>query len=246
MTSLSEILSFFVGQCLNFVDIKLAKFTQSVETRISQKEFTGMGTWRPKNSFIFTLIKYNDRTYIYCHQNDTLYYAHPNICLLEGCPNDIGFLGQGFMEQNQIRFLVFDILKLPGFPSVEARYECLQTFSQYLPRPICDRQWVGQVKCLTEEFFQQLPHEVDYVFMMEPTVPWVVYRQLKLDTLNILDPRQLRMDTLNIPPHTNLDTLNIPPHTNLPPDENLMMKDTSWEEECMICTSPAVPQSQGK
>lgn len=139
-----------------------------------------IGSWKPKNSVGFTLIKVRGDTLIYCHENDVLYIAGPHMKIHPDCTVGTGFIGHFIMENECPRFLVYDLCEY-DCAKVESRYGKLRSLSTFLPGPICVVQWVGDLRCLNKEFFEKLPHGVEYVFSMDAGDPLCVYRKWDIE-----------------------------------------------------------------
>lgn len=145
------------------------------ELQMLHKPSTTIGTWRPKDSVTFTMIKTKNDTVLYCHANHCLYIANPWMKLRSECPPKTAFLGHFFIEQDDIpKFLIFDLVDF-GCDSVLHRYDKLRQMSSYLPQPICSIQWVGHIDALSQEFLHALPHKVEHIFTLTVENPLVVH-----------------------------------------------------------------------
>jgi hypothetical protein len=135
-----------------------------------------MHTWRPEGTVDFTLVKAGrGRTLVYCHYNDTVFYASEAAQLHKDCPEGTAFLcqycedehkstlGETDITVNTTRtphLLVYDILL--GDMSPTQRNVLLRTeYERFLPKPLCTVQWVGAKHVLNDNFISSLPHKVD-------------------------------------------------------------------------------------
>ena len=141
----------------------------------SPKQKGNVGTWKPKDSETFTLIK-AERTWVYCHSTDGLFFASPEFHLPDTLPDNTAFIGHFFLERGTPRFLIFDLLD-HSYPDALARYSQLRSLSRFFPKPMCALQWVGDVGGITPDFIRKLPHEVAYVFTLHPHDPLFIHRQ---------------------------------------------------------------------
>lgn len=128
-----------------------------------------IATWLCKDSVFFTLIRSNQETLVFCHDNQTLYYASPAAQLAPECPVGTAFLCQfttDHLPEGQVpRLLVFDMVSPVDF-SPQARSERLRSYGQCLPQPLCHIQWVGFLRYLTPEFVRKLPHRAEGLFCL--------------------------------------------------------------------------------
>jgi hypothetical protein len=132
-------------------------------------------TWLCENTRFFTLIKAADGgTLVFCHMNETLYYASPAARLSPACPVNTAFLCQFTMDctthpttpkTTHPRLLAFDVL-CPGISCPHARGDILRSLSVHLPQPLCHVQWVGPRRFLGREFIAKLPHPASGVFCL--------------------------------------------------------------------------------
>ena len=139
-------------------------------------------TWWCDNARVFTLIKGSERTLIFSHSDEVLYYASQHLQLAQACPADTAFLCQFTEDITEIRetsgetseqtpklltpkLLAFDILTddLPA-----KRGDTLRALSIHLPRPLCEVQWVGPKQFLHKDFLKSLPHPAHSVFCLGP------------------------------------------------------------------------------
>jgi hypothetical protein len=128
-----------------------------------------VSTWRCRDSPFFTLIQpaAGGPTLLFCHENETLYYASPGAHLSPSCPECTAFLCQfvidGSDKDRSPRLLAFDILTSA---SVLERGDMLRRLSVHLPQPLCHVQWIGPREHLTPSFLSSLPHQVEGVFSL--------------------------------------------------------------------------------
>ena len=125
-------------------------------------------TWCPRRSLLFTLLRSQGDSLVYCHQTDTLYYASTQATLAGHCPDGVGFLCQYCEDAGSAgvvqRLLVFDLVCPPAEPRAQAdppagRGDRLRGLADVLPAPLCTLQWVGRIPPL-RDFVPTLPHEV--------------------------------------------------------------------------------------
>ena len=135
-------------------------------------------TWSPLGAKMFTLIRVNAESLVYCHDNDTLYLASPQATLSMKSPNNVAFLAQYFQENNEQRLLVFDMVSPPttdAKPTNPAqRGDTLRSLSYVFPHPLMAVQWVGFVDPL-RVFAKTLPHQVSS-FMELTTDPFQIIK----------------------------------------------------------------------
>ena len=177
-------LSFIVGEPLMRIDDFLTLVCKSVQTRGTDLGASHMGAWRPKDSVACSLIKNQGQTLVYVHEQDVLYQAAPMMRLNKDCPDETAFLGHYFLENERPRMLIFDLIE--ANKTAAARYEKLRHYSRFVPLPICVVQWVGDVGCLTENFFKDLPHELDHTFLLHDSDPLQLCVPLRLDCAETL------------------------------------------------------------
>ena len=123
------------------------------------------GTWQPKGSCFFTLLRDpSGETLIYCHENDTLYHAAPEVQMAQEAPKDIALLTQWCEDRVagttrvDPHLLVMDALHTREVrPHVRGAY--VRSIAHLLPKPVCLVQWGGNVHTL-KGFTHTLPHEV--------------------------------------------------------------------------------------
>jgi hypothetical protein len=179
--SVFEALSCLIAAPVMRVDPAIARVCAKLETRKRTSSTGGMlGCWRPKNAILFTLIKTQDNTLVYCHHNDHLFIAHPMMRLGQGCPSGSAFLGHFIVEQSKPRALLFDVVDFCQ-PHAMERYKRLREMACFFPQPMSMVQWVGECSYLTPKFLRTLPHEVEYVFVMDGLNPLINHRQLSVD-----------------------------------------------------------------
>ncbi len=121
-------------------------------------------TWRPKKTHVFTLIKTIADTVVYCHDNDTAYYANPCAKLGTAVPAGVAMLAHWCIDDlrddtKTPHLLVFDIMD-QGAADPATRGERLRMLSGALPQPLCVVQWAGNIEALNK-FIPTLPHEVE-------------------------------------------------------------------------------------
>ena len=131
-------------------------------------------TWSPLGAKMFTLIRVNAESLVYCHDNDTLYLASPQATLSRNSPNNVAFLAQYFEENNgvQQRLLVFDMVAPDANPA--QRGDTLRSLSSVFPHPLMAVQWVGFAEPL-RVFTKTLPHQVSS-FMELTTDPFQIIK----------------------------------------------------------------------
>ena len=142
----------------------------------------GYGTWQPAEAVFFTIMK-DDRgdTLLYCHINDSLYYASPAVQLSRDAPVGIALLGQWCEDKPRVceegsgsvdpHLLIFDVLSL-NERNPERRGEFVRGLESVLPKPTCVVQWAGDTRALSG-FVRELPHAVQAV-LKHTADPFVV------------------------------------------------------------------------
>ena len=150
----------------------------------SPVEAVGYGTWQPADAVFFTLMK-DDRgcTLIYCHANDSLYYASPALQLSKDAPAGLAVLGQWCEDKPreceegclplEPRLLILDVLSSTE-RSPERRGEFVRSMDSVLPKPTCVVQWAGDTRVLSG-FVRELPHSVQAV-LKQTADPFVLVR----------------------------------------------------------------------
>ena len=129
-----------------------------------------LSTWWCYDSRFFTLIKGEDeRTLLYSHSEEALYYASANAQLAPGCPANTGFLCQFTVDKtpegDSPRLLAFDVISADP-PAV--RGETLRALAVHFPQPHCHVQWVGPRRFLSKVFVSALPHLAREIFCLGP------------------------------------------------------------------------------
>ena len=176
-----EALSCLIASPVMRVEPAVARVCAKLETKKKTSCADGMlGSWRPKDAILFTLIKTHDNTLVYCHHNDHLFVAHPMMKLGQACPVGSAFLGHFIVEQNKPRALLFDVVDF-GLPHAAQRYQRLREMACYFPQPVCAVQWVGDSTYITPKFLQTLPHEVEYVFVLDGLNPLMNHRRMSIE-----------------------------------------------------------------
>ena len=174
--SLEQAIAFMTNAPVLLLDMRVAHkcLTMQVQEEL-EAGHNPVGTWKPKGSFFFTLMKMPNGLYVYSHDTERLYIASNNMRIAHSCPDNVAFLGHFFLENGVPRFLVFDLVEY-NFDSVEARYNRLRDLARFLPQPVCMLQWVGDLGSLRQEFLVTLPHQVDYLFSMVCSNPCIVHK----------------------------------------------------------------------
>jgi len=164
------------------LDAAVFRVCHSIKTKPMQQNAIGAGlfTWRPKNTHIFTLIKTTTDTVIYCHDNDTAYFANPCAKLGGGFPTGGAVLAHWCIDENKQdgtktpHLLAFDIID-QGATDPTSRGERLRLLSSTLPHPLCVLQWAGDLHAL-QQFIPTLPHEVECTVLLTSD-PLVMHTQ---------------------------------------------------------------------
>lgn len=159
------------------IDTSLLRLCQQMQ--YSPNTPSSIGSWKPKDSIMFTLIKTKTDTLAYCHLDDTLYCTPPMLKIDSRCPEQTAFIGNFIIEDDSPRFLVFDIIDYHLSAAIR-RYQRLRELAVFLPLPICVLQWVGDLSYISNDFIARLPHPVDYTFIMSDANPLHIHRKLKL------------------------------------------------------------------
>ncbi len=178
--SLAAALAVVAGPVFVQLDAVVFKLCHAVRTKPIPQSLPGpvFCTWRPKGTHVFTLIKNAADTVIYCHDNDTAYFAAPCAKLAPGFPAGVAVLGHWCMDENkkdgtkEPHLLIFDILD-QGAQSPACRGERLRLLSAAMPQPLCVLQWAGDLEAL-QQFVPTLPHEVECTVALTED-PLVVY-----------------------------------------------------------------------
>ena len=146
----------------------------------------GYSTWKPKGSIFFTLVKAQQDTVVFCHANETAYYAAPAARLASECPDKAAFLCQWCVDKDaktgvaSPRLLVFDLLDSCG-GGAAARGERLRGLARCLPQPLCVLQWTGDHKVLEDFVKRGLPHPVDCIVGLSEDDPLRLYRRMRVE-----------------------------------------------------------------
>ena len=146
----------------------------------------GFSTWKPKGSIFFTLVKAQQDTVVFCHANETAYYAAPAARLASECPDKAAFLCQWCVDKDaktgaaSPRLLVFDLLDSCG-GGAAARGERLRGLARCLPQPLCVVQWTGDHRVLEEFVKRGLPHPVDCIVGLSDDDPLRLYRRMRVE-----------------------------------------------------------------
>ena len=177
---LSEALAFVCGQHFLQVDNVFTQVMKAVEIdSVSEVASDAYTSWMAKGALWFTLLKKRGQTVVYCHANDMMYYASPNVQLPSCIPDDHAFLAQTALDnKTQPRLLILDII-LPTIMDPAERGRILRTMQ--FP-PTCHVQWAGEINSLRRFLHKGLPHEVECVFALG--APLKIVRETVLRTSN--------------------------------------------------------------
>jgi hypothetical protein len=141
----------------------LVQATQSIRIVPGKVKESSLATWLVRGTHMFTLIKSQDKTLIFCHGNSTLFYARPDFMLHRDMPDGHAYLAQLAEDKESAgivpRLLIIDLV-MPRVENAQARNQTLRNFSGLFP-PSCHLQWAGQVKALREFLKNGLPHKVE-------------------------------------------------------------------------------------
>lgn len=133
--------------------------TTHVPIRPNTNEYT---SWITKNAQWFTVLKHNQQTLVYCHSNEMMYYASPNIQLHPSMPDGHAFLAQTCIDNTDTpRLLILDVI-IPSLPDPKQRGHVLRNLSQFFPAT-CHVQWAGDITALRKFLKSGLPHPVECV-----------------------------------------------------------------------------------
>lgn len=123
-------------------------------------------SWMAKDAQWFTILKHNQQTIVYCHSNNMMYYASPNIQLHPHMPEGYAFLAQTCIDNNETpRMLILDMI-LPSIDDPKHRGEILRGLSQFFPTT-CHIQWAGDITALRKFLKNGLPHPVECVISLQ-------------------------------------------------------------------------------
>ena len=129
--------------------------------------------WLVKGGKLFTLIKHEDQTLVFCHDNKTMYYGSPEASMHADCPDGYAFLvqttedlrGDGNIDVDR-RLLVMDMVAWPegtlAEPCARERREFIWKNAGWFSQ--CTRvQWGGDRGALETLLSGGLPHQVSCV-----------------------------------------------------------------------------------
>lgn len=176
---LSEALAFLCGEHFIQVDAVFAQVMQPIQITTIHTELPAdsYASWMAKGAHWFTLMKRKGQTVVYCHANDMMYFASPNVQLPPSIPDNYAFLAQTALDnKTQPRLLILDIL-LPDLGAPAARGQVLR---QMQFPSTCHVQWAGEITSLRKFLHKGLPHEVECVFSLDK--PLCIFREHVLKT----------------------------------------------------------------
>jgi predicted CxxxxCH...CXXCH cytochrome family protein len=181
MSRISHALSLLTCEEYLALDEGVHRLCRPVTTQPKPKHVACYSTWKPSQSWFFTLIKAERCTVVYCHENGRAYQANPSARLAAACPLHTAFLCQWCVDQCKEgkvpHLLVFDVAtgRQGGAP---ARGEELRALARHLPLPLCVVQWAGETEAL-ESFVKCLPHAVE-CFLGLSEDPFCLYRHMQI------------------------------------------------------------------
>lgn len=170
--NLSETLAFTTAQHFIQVHPCFTSVMKKVEiintTREFPKETQQFTSWIPHGSHWLTIMKHENKTIVYCHENDMMYYASPNVILPDTIPNGHAFLAQTCVDNDIYpRLLILDLV-LPHHKKPADRGVILRSLTHFFPST-CTVQWIGEVSALKKFLKGGLPHQVECVIgLQEP------------------------------------------------------------------------------
>jgi hypothetical protein len=181
MSRLSHALSLLTCGEYLALDEGVHRGCRTLTTHPKPKHVTCYSTWKPRNSWFFTLIKTERATVVYCHENAKVYQASPSTRLASACPVHAAFLCQWCVDECKEgkvpHLLVFDVVQGEN-ADAGSRGEKLRALSKHLPLPLCVVQWAGEVKAL-DQFVRCLPHSVE-CFLGLSEDPFYLYRHMSV------------------------------------------------------------------
>lgn len=159
----SEALAFVCAE--HFLQIHPALFaiTKPIEITMTNKKLQSQHTsWMAAKTHWFTLIKHNQKTIVYCHKNNMMYYGSPAVQLHSHMPDGHAFLAQTCMDNDQFpRLLILDVVT-PRLVNPVERGALLRSLAGFFPST-CTIQWVGESDALRKFLRNGLPHPVECV-----------------------------------------------------------------------------------
>lgn len=157
-------------ECSRNINITYGKITTSDYT-----------SWLAKGAHFFTIIQHEKQTIVFCHANQTMFYASPHIKLNASTPDGHAFLAQTCMDHNNTtpRLLILDMV-LPVIPDPRKRGALLRSLAHVFPSATCHVQWAGEVSALRRFLANGLPHEVESVIALQED-PMDLVREYYLD-----------------------------------------------------------------
>jgi len=180
-----EALAFTCTDHLLQVNPLFNKIMQPLEITTTTKPIppnTGQYTsWIAKGAHWFTIIKHNNQTLVYCHFNQMMFYASPNIQLHPLMPDGHAFLAQTCIDNNTTpRLLILDIIH-PYVEDPQARGHTLRQLTQFFPTTSCHVQWAGDVTSLRKFLANGLPHPVECIVSLQKPMQ-ITREQVPSDT----------------------------------------------------------------
>lgn len=159
---LQDALSLICGEiCLQVTPV-IAQATQAVKIVPGKITDASLTTWLVHGTHMFTIIKQGAYTLVFCHENNTLFYAKPDFMLSSSTPDGHAFLAQLAEdregERTVPRLLIMDLVS-PRIAEPARRQETMRALPGVFPSQ-CVLQWAGNEKALRKFLQGGLPHPV--------------------------------------------------------------------------------------